>query len=363
MLEEKDRECYAAMSSAIAGKTYDFIHESLKQAVYMTDAHLAEVTGSYLEHRGKALRPVLLALSANAAGLAPEKVLPACAAVEMFHTWTLMHDDVIDHDDFRRGRPTAHRRGAALGVSALSLNEAAAAEYGLDLAILGGDMLHSLSAEMLMRQEGKPEVVLGLARRMCFKLAPELLSGEQMDVRLSQTAWTDVTEAAIMEMMRLKTGALLAFCAECGTALGEGRAVEDSPLAQALGNFAHGCGLAFQMKDDLLGIFGEEASFGKPIGSDIREGKRTVLMLRALSLASDSQKGRLLSVLGRSDATREEVDEVRNIISDLGADRIVEEISERNVDGAMSVLKQALPDSQQRRMLEAWAGKMLNRVV
>ena len=355
-------EAYQSKLNEIADTVYARIGQALNMDNYMTEAHLSEVGGSYLEHRGKCLRPALLTLCCEAVADAPRAPLTAAAAVEMFHTWTLMHDDVIDHDDMRRGRPTAHVRGRRLGERDLP-PEADAAEYGVVLAILGGDYVFGSAMDMLLQTPCHPEVLRSVARRMAGKLNAELLSGEQFDVRLSLTPWEAITEENVMQMMRGKTGALLAYCAETGVAIGEDVPPEKSSSAQKMAEFAHLCGLAFQMKDDLLGIFGDESKFGKPIGSDIREGKRTVLMLRTLQNASDADAKSLLAVLGKKEATTEEIENARAVIVKTGAEKAVVKLSDAYVDQALRILEATLPAGTPKAFLRQWALSMVARSV
>lgn len=352
---------YKKNLAEIAENTYDLIHRYLKAERFLTEPHLREIGGSYLEVGGKCLRPALLTFCCQAVGGDAKLAAPAAAAVEMFHTWTLMHDDVIDHDDFRRGRPTAHVRGFGLGKNELALGDAAATEYGVDLAILGGDYLQGAAYDMMMSLECNPAIGLALGRRMCAQLNPELLAGEQLDVKLSITPWEKITEDDINIMMRGKTGALLAFCAMAGAVIGRQELPEKNEIGGHLSDFAHLCGLAFQMKDDLLGVFGEEAAFGKPIGSDIREGKRTVLMLRTRNAAKASQLAMLDKVLGKSDATQADVDAVRSIVVETGADKAVEKLSDMYIDKAMALLNSSVSESSARECLEFWALSMVAR--
>lgn len=354
---------YAAAVARIAADTYATIGEYIKADRFATELHLREIGACYLEHGGKCLRPALMNFCCQAAGGASSSALRAGAAAEMFHTWTLVHDDVIDHDDLRRGRPTAHVRGARLGAAELNLPELAAWEYGRDLAILGGDLLQGQAVDMLLAAPISAELRLTLAHRMSAKLTAEVLSGEQMDVRLSQTPWEAITEDAIMEMMRLKTGALLAFCAETGTAIGENSNPETSPAASSMAEFAHWCGLAFQMQDDILGVFGDESKFGKPIGSDIREGKRTVLMLDTLKNASVPDMHKLTSILGRQDASDFEINDARNIILSTGAADSVTKLADGFVKKALNILQKTFKPSAARDNLEQWALAMVARSI
>ncbi|MBQ7651264.1 MAG: polyprenyl synthetase family protein [Victivallales bacterium] len=358
-----NNEQYLAAVVAIADATYELIWRYLKEDKCLFEPHLREVGGSYLEHRGKCLRPALLTFCCEAVGGSAELARPAAAAVEMFHTWTLMHDDVIDHDDVRRGRPTAHVRGTSLGQGDLRLDAVAAREYGVDLAILGGDYIHGAAMDMLLSLDTSSDLTLALARRMCWKLNAELLAGEQLDVRLSQTPWSEIKEESVMKMMEGKTSALLSYCALAGACIGEGKVPADSRFAEWMSDFARYCGLAFQMKDDLLGVFGDEAKFGKPIGSDIREGKRTVLMLKAMGGATAAERRRLESILGKADSIAEEIADARTIVARTGADKAVAEISDSFIDKALAIMERALPESDAKECLRHWTLSLVARAV
>lgn len=356
-------EQYLAAITAIADETYAQIWRYLKGDECLFEPHLREVGGSYLEHRGKCLRPALLTFCCEAVGGSAELARPAAAAVEMFHTWTLMHDDVIDHDDIRRGRPTAHVRGTSLGQGDLRLDAVAAREYGVDLAILGGDYIHGAAMDMLLSLGTSSKVTIALARRMCWRLNAELLAGEQLDVRLSQTPWSEITEESVMKMMDGKTSALLSYCALAGACIGEDMEPDSSQFAEPLSDFAQYCGLAFQMKDDLLGVFGDETKFGKPIGSDIREGKRTVLMLRTMVGATAAERRRLESILGKADSTAEEIADVRTIVTRTGADKAVAELSDSFIDKALAIMERTLPESDAKECLRHWTLSLVARAV
>jgi len=196
---------------------------------------------------------------------------------------------------------------------------------------------------------------------MAVKLTSELLSGEQLDVQLSQTPFEQVKEADVMDMMRLKTGALLSFCAETGVALAERCHPEDSSAAQGMAKFAELCGIAFQIQDDILGLCGDEETLGKPIGSDIREGKRTLLALRALQSCSDRDRKVLLGILGNAQAGDRDIEKARTILLRSRSLEGVREYSEDCVKQAMTLLQAHLPENRWRDLLAAWAGSMTRR--
>ena len=325
--------------------------------------HLFEIINGYLKGGGKRLRPCLLLMCAQAVGGDIDKAMPAALAVEEFHSWTLIHDDVIDHDDFRRGNPTGHVLGFRLGKAAWGISDDDARDYGINAAILAGDSLQARATENLFNLNGFSQMtMLSVIFGMTSTLTQDLLAGEQLDVEMSHMPWEAITETMILDMISGKTGALLKYCAAAGAALGSDMPIESCSTALLLGRFASDCGLAFQLQDDILGIYGDESKLGKPIGSDIREGKRTLLACRALATLSAQKASRLRSILGRDNITEEDVAEVRSL---MGGDPLisVQEEAESYVQTALSSLNQALPDSPCREALRDFARKMTKRVM
>ncbi|HYP19312.1 MAG TPA: polyprenyl synthetase family protein, partial [Chloroflexia bacterium] len=260
---------------------------------------------SYVRRRGKALRPLLLLLSCGAAGGHEDQALPAAAAVEVFHTWTLVHDDIIDRDDTRRGHPTVHAMYRDHAVLAHGHDEPDAAHYGTTVAILAGDVQQAWTYGLLsdLARKGVPTaLVLELIQRMATDLTPRLLEGEMLDVQYSLMPAEALDQDRILHMLTMKTGTLLEYAAWCGARIGLGARPDIDGVAERLGRFASLCGTAFQLHDDVLGLTADEATLGKPVGSDIREGKRTLLVYKALSRTGAEERQFLLSVLGKGDA-------------------------------------------------------------
>jgi len=287
-------------------------------------AHLQEAVLSYLEAGGKYLRPCLALWCCRALGGSDEQALPAALAVEVFHTWTLVHDDIIDRDKTRRGRPTVHEEFRQKGESQLGLGEFAA-HYGQSIAILAGDVLHGWAVCLLVEAaqqsgEGKEgeHLALELIREMEGEVLPRLIGGEVLDIQLSQRPLAEVTEEEILQLISGKTAALFAFSARAGAMLARGRYCPEDVQISALGNFGYHLGVAFQLQDDLLGLIGNEAELGKPVGSDIREGKRTLPLLYAWEKADEQQRGRMGEIVGHVNTTEKEIAEARGIIEDLG---------------------------------------------
>ena len=326
-------------------------------------SHLFAIINGYLQGGGKRLRPCLLLMCAQAVGGDVEKALPAAVAVEEFHTWTLIHDDVIDHDDFRRGNPTGHVLGGRLGKEAWKLSDTVAADYGISAAILAGDSLQARATEKLFDlNDFLRDTIFSLVFNMTGRLTQDLLAGEQLDVEMSHMSWDDITDEIVLKMIDGKTGALLKYCAEAGAALGMDTPIEDCKTALQLGQFAHNCGIAFQLQDDILGIYGEEAKLGKPIGSDIREGKRTLLACRALNSLSAEKATLLRSILGRADIKQSDIATVRQLMDGKPLESVQND-AESYVKTALFCLEMSLSPSPCRDALHDFAMKMTKRAM
>ena len=225
-----------------------------------------------LSSGGKRLRPTLLLLAYGLYRDDVDRALPAALAIETYHNHTLLHDDLMDHADVRRGRPTVHRK------------------WDANTAILSGDEMLILAFRHLLKQD-----VEGDAARLQQLLSlyadtmQEICEGQQYDMNFEHA--DDVSVEQYIEMIRLKTSVLLACALKAG-ALIAGAPEEDADL---LYRFGERVGLAFQLQDDYLDCYGDPAVFGKAIGGDIRCGKKTFMLISALQRANDEQRSALLS--------------------------------------------------------------------
>lgn len=328
--------------------------------------HLRRAALAYIQRPAKRLRPALLLLCCRAVGGDESQAVPAAAAVELFHTWTLVHDDVIDNDALRRGQATVHTAAAQWAQEEFGTDPAAAAAYGRDVAILAGDVQQAWANAMLLdcARRGVPErIVLALSARMQTELNPRLIEGEMLDVQFSFRPIEAIGEDDVLRMLRLKTGALLEYAAVAGAAIGCRRLPGEGPAVDALGEFAALCGLAFQLQDDILGITGDERTLGKPVGSDLREGKVTVLVLHAWHHADPAQRATLRRVLRRADAGAKDVAAAQRCLHEAGSLRYAADLARGYVDQALTILRQAVPPSTTRDLLEAWAESMVERAL
>ncbi|MFR9775697.1 polyprenyl synthetase family protein [Micromonospora sp. MS34] len=268
-----------------------------------------DADGSPADCRGKGLRPTLALLSAGAAGATPEAGVPAAAAVELAHNFSLLHDDVMDGDTERRHRPTAWT------------------VFGVGAAILAGDALIGLAHEALAEAPGGGPA----AHRLALDVRA-LVAGQAADLSFERR--DDVTLGECLQMAGDKTAALLACSCALGAILCEG-----SPaLVDGLSRFGWHLGLAFQLVDDLLGIWGDPQRTGKPVGSDLRARKRSIPVVRAVT--SGDPNGRKLAELYRSPEplTDDEVARASALIEATGAREGTERQAGQEVERARDEL-------------------------
>lgn len=323
--------------------------------------HLRRLVAAYLERGGKRLRPAVLLFCCGAVGGDEKSVLPAAAALELFHTWTLVHDDIIDHDDLRRGGPTGHVLGAQLAAADWGLSAPQAEDYGASLAILAGDVQHGMCVDMFLRcKDTPPDLLLKLVSDLELKVVSGLVEGETLDVQLEQRPIAEVELSEVLRMLYLKTGVLYEFAGKAGAMLGLKTTDENHPLVEAARTFCASCGTAFQLQDDVLGVTGDEKKLGKPVGSDILEGKRTPVLLTAFERADEKQRKALLEVVGHAAATPEQVADTTRLIVELGAVEAVADMAREHIDRAYKSLK-LLPETPYRYWLEGWANFMVDR--
>jgi len=241
------------------------------------DAPVREMMEHPIKAGGKRIRPALLLLACEMTGGNPQNALPAAASVELLHTFTLVHDDMMDHDLERRGKPTVH------------------ALWGEEMGIIVGDTLYSAAFRALLdlKKNKIPNALILSALEELIKANAELHEGQILDMLYSKRE--DVTEDEYVRMISKKTGALLKASLRMGAILGNAGMKQ----VEALGTFGMDIGLAFQIHDDVLGLTADEKELGKPVGSDICEGKKSLPLLYALHHANKKDKGSLRAILSK----------------------------------------------------------------
>jgi geranylgeranyl diphosphate synthase, type I len=293
---------------------------------------------------GKHLRPAFVYWGYRATGAEHDDgVFGPAAAVQLLHTFALLHDDVMDRSPERRGRPSAYA-----SLAKVHANEGLGGDsgwFGVGGAILAGDLAY-VWADQLLDDAPLPPEVLNRARRVFTTLRVEVMAGQYLDLRLA--GLPNASETHALRVALLKSGRYtVTRPLQMGAAIGG----VDPRLDQALGAYGDAVGVAFQLRDDILGLFGDPRSTGKGDLDDLREGKRTVLMLKALQRATSSQRAQLTGVLGDGGLTDDDAQRVRDIVVDTGALNDIERlITERRAaaDDALGfvdpVARQALAD-------------------
>jgi geranylgeranyl diphosphate synthase type I len=343
--------------------------EKYEAQQYFKPTDIYDSVFSYIRRPAKRLRPSVLLMAAGSLGGDDREKLaiPAAAGVELFHTWTLVHDDLIDNDNLRRGEPTVHKAMSERSKKSLGVSDGVAKEYGRDIAVLAGDIQHGWSiaafVDCALHMSVDPMLILKLIKHLQSYVIGNLICGEVLDVQYGMAKGMDIfdiDEEKIINMLWLKTGVLYEFAGLAGALIGKNSTDFEDEQVLAIKNFAGSCGTAFQLQDDILGILGDEKSIGKPVGSDIREGKKTVIVYESIKNASASEKNKILSVLGNKEASPNEVSEVTVLFQELGG-------TERTGKLAKQYLEKALPhldvisDSKYKNLLVLWADFMINR--
>jgi geranylgeranyl diphosphate synthase type I len=281
---------------------------------------------------GKRLRPAFAYWAwRGAGGVDSEQIVRAAASLELLQACALIHDDVMDRSDTRRGQPAAHRGFAALhrGHGWLGSPE----DFGVGSAILLGDLCLAWADELLF-DSGLPADALLHAKPVFDVMRSELMAGQYLDL-LEQALGGGSVERA-MRVVRYKSAK---YTVERPLHLGAALAGASQELLEAYSAYGLPLGEAFQLRDDVLGVFGDPEETGKPAGDDLREGKRTVLVTTALARANPADAARLRSDLGDPHLDQDRVVELRRIIQDTGALEHVESLLAELTARSMAALQ------------------------
>jgi len=321
---------------------------------------------SYIKRGGKRLRPAVLLMACGAVGGEENIAIPAAAAIELFHTWTLVHDDLIDNDHLRRGEPTVHVAAKNMATKDFGFNETQAAKFGQDIAILTGDVQHgwaiSLFTEKPLIDEVNPEVLFAIINKLQTEILCTLVHGEVIDVEygMKQNGILEIPEDKIVSMLWMKTGVLYEFAGLAGAMIGKNTTNTSDIEISSIKNFCSNCGTAFQLRDDILGVLGKEKELGKPVGSDIREGKKTTIVRTALLNAGPKETAILKGILGKRNASEEEIRIATKLLLDLGGVQHTHELATQYVEKAIPFLS-SIRSSKYKTLLEQWAYYLIER--
>ena len=303
----------------------------------ITPNNLQEASIYLTKAGGKMLRPALCLITAEAVGGQKENALKAGSAIELIHTFSLIHDDIMDDDDMRRGMPSVHK------------------VWGEDVAILAGDTLFSKAFEIIIgsNQELTSPAQINNALATVADACVKICEGQALDMGFEDRF--DVTEDEYMEMIFKKTGALIAAATKVGAIMGGA----SDEVVDAMYEYGRLIGLAFQIQDDYLDLASDEETLGKPIGSDIGKGKMTIIAINGLSSAGDDSE-KLLEILKDENNSQADIDLAIEILTKCGAIEYARNLAQDSVNQAKEVLE-ILPDSSSKQVLSDIADFVLER--
>jgi len=293
---------------------------------------LAELRG-FILRSGKRLRPYLTYLAYYGCGGRSEAaILDLAASQELLHNFLLIHDDVFDRDVMRYG---------GLNISGVyrlklprQLTPAERHHLADTMAVMGGDITMGFGFRQIIEADFPAELRIEAIRRI-ERMIFEVAGGEILDVLIPTFALADVTEERLLRVCRYKTAS---YSFEAPLQLGAIMAQAPNLKLAAISRFAIPLGVAFQLADDLLGTFGNETELGKSVLTDLRQGKRTVLMLKGLELAHPAARAILVASLGNRRANYSDLEQVRTVLEDCGARAYVEDLAEAQIGKALQAL-------------------------
>lgn len=284
---------------------------------------------------GKRIRPVLMLLAYQLYKDAPETILMQAVALETYHNYTLLHDDLMDNADLRRGHETVHKK------------------WNANQAILSGDSMLVLAYE---RMAQCPKEKLANVLAVFTETALEIGEGQQYDIDFEHR--TDVSEEEYIEMIRLKTSVLLACALKIGGILADAPAGD----LENLYKFGEQMGLAFQLQDDYLDVYGDSKVFGKAIGGDITSNKKTYMLINAFNKANDAQREELMRWVTAKEFDRQQkVTAVTNLYNEIGIDRLAQKKIAYYFDESKKYLNALQVPEERKAELRAYAEKMMVR--
>jgi geranylgeranyl diphosphate synthase type II len=311
----------------------DIINDRIATTVYTEKpVELYEPISYLMALGGKRMRPVLVLLSAELFGGDIHEALDAAIGIELFHNFTLMHDDIMDKAPLRRGMPAVH------------------AKWNENAAILSGDVMFVEAYKMMIRVDDR---ILRDVLDVFSDTASGVCQGQQADINFEQRKEVSIDEYLLM--IRQKTAILLAGSMQIGALIGGA----DKKQARLLYEFGVNLGLTFQLQDDILDVYGDPGKFGKQVGGDIIANKKTFLLIKAQELAKGEQAKQLEQWLkAGSQAVSQKVQAVTSIYNSLGVRKLAEIQMEEYIDKALEALEQVSVDNSRKELLQAFAEQL-----
>ena len=260
---------------------------------------LYDAAGHLIIHGGKRLRPYMVIRSCQIVGGKSSNAMNAASAVEMVHNFSLVHDDIMDNDEMRHGVPTVHKK------------------YGMPIAILAGDVLFSKAFQIISDSKLSNNATIQLVSRLA-KACVDICEGQLLDVKMAEERRIP-TQKDYITMIGKKTAALFDVSCAMGAICASNKAKDVSNLS----TFGRNLGIAFQITDDLIGVMGDPKITKKPVGNDLREGKKSLPILMAIKLAKGNDKKIILKAFGNSKISRKDLNKAVDVIRSLGIEENV----------------------------------------
>ncbi|MDE1840005.1 MAG: polyprenyl synthetase family protein [Thaumarchaeota archaeon] len=294
-------------------KTASKIDSFLSSKLSGEPKDLYQAASYLIDHGGKRLRPYMVIKSCQLLGGTTKQAIPAAAAVEMVHNFTLVHDDIMDNDEVRHGVPTVHVR------------------FGMPIGILAGDLLFSRAFETISKPylHKSGNVGLNLVTTLA-KACTDVCEGQALDISMAKSSKIP-SEDQYIKMIEKKTSSL--FVASC--AMGAIAANKDFADVTRLSTFGRNLGIAFQIIDDLIGVTGDPKITKKPVGNDIREGKKSLPILMAIKKANSQEKKIILNAFGNPSVSKSEMERAISTISALGIGNTIKQKATYHSNAAM----------------------------
>ena len=280
-------------------KNAKIVNKYLNSKLKGNPKKLYDAAGHLIVNGGKRLRPYMVIRSCQIVGGKSFNAMNAASAVEMVHNFSLVHDDIMDNDEMRHGVPTVHKK------------------YGMPLAILAGDVLFSKAFQIISNSRLSDSATTQLVSRLS-KACVDICEGQLLDIKMAEERKIP-SQAEYITMIGKKTAAL--FDVSC--AMGAICASNKSKDVSNLSSFGRNLGIAFQITDDLIGVMGDPKVTKKPVGNDLREGKKSLPILMAIKLAKGKDKKIILKAFGNSKVTRKDLNKAVEVIRSLGIEESI----------------------------------------
>ena len=287
------------MSSNSLSKNAKGVNRFLGTKLKGNPTQLYDAASYLIVNGGKRLRPFMVMKSCEILGGKLKDAMPAACAVEMIHNFTLVHDDIMDNDEMRHGVPTVHKK------------------FGIPIAILAGDVLFSKAYQILSNSNLPSKATNELVSRLA-KACVDVCEGQLLDIKMAETKKIP-SQANYIKMIEKKTSSLFDVSCSMGAICAKAKQRDITKLS----TFGKNLGIAFQITDDLIGVLGDPRMTKKPVGNDLREGKKSLPIVLAITKSKGNDKKTILKTFGNAKATKKDIEKAIESIRALGIEKIV----------------------------------------